>query len=153
MYSGVYEMKVKPGDSLLRMSLRANALFSAISGLALATGSYAIGPRIGVEPSWIVLAVGLGLLPFALDLFINSRRERIDLGKVKQAIAGDVLWVTGSIVVLTVDPTGLSTAGFVTIAAVAVVVAEFAFLQWVGLRRAEAAYASATTSTSISSRG
>lgn len=134
-------MKAKTDDLLLRRALRGNALFSTVSGLALAAGAFAIGPRIGVEPSWIVLLVGLGLLPFAFDLFTNAARQRVDLARAKTAIAGDVAWVVGSIAVILIDPTGLTTAGVVTIAIVAAVVADFAMLQWLGLRRAAAAYA------------
>ena len=76
-------MKAKSGDLLLRRALKANAAFSAVSGLSLATGSYAIGPRIGVEPSWIILLVGFGLLAFAFDLFTNAVRVKVDLSKVK----------------------------------------------------------------------
>ena len=130
-------MKASSSEYLLRMSLRANAAFSAISGVILATGAFAIAPGIGVEPSWIVLIVGLGLLPFAVDLFINSRREKIDVSRVKQAIVGDALWVVASIAVLTVNPTGLTGIGFAAVTAVAVVVSEFAFFQWLGLRRAQ----------------
>ncbi len=133
-------MKAKTGDLLLRRSLVANAVFSAVSGLVLAVGSYAIAPRLGIEPSWIVLIVGLGLLPFAYDLFTNATKDRVDLGKAKTAITGDIAWVAGSIVILAIDPTGLTIAGFVTIALVAAVVAEFAVLQWLGYRRARSAY-------------
>lgn len=142
-------MKAKSGDFLLRRSLRANALFSSVSGLALVAGSYSIGPRIGVEPSWIVLIVGLGLLPFAYDLFSNATKTRIDLTRVKVAIAGDITWVVASIAVIVIDPTGLTTAGIVTIAVVAAVVAEFALLQWIGFRRARAAYAVHARSTTV----
>ncbi len=129
-------MKANSGDFLLRRALRANGVFSTVSGgLALAAGSYAIGPRLGVEPSWIVLLVGLGLLLFAFDLFANAARIDISLSKVKSAIAGDIAWIAGSIAVILIDPTGLTTAGVVTIAIVAAVVAEFAMLQWIGLRR------------------
>lgn len=134
-------MKAITSDHLIRRALRFNALFSAVSGLALATGSYAIGPRIGVEPSWIVLAVGLGLLPFALDLFVNASRSKVDLGKVKMAIAGDFVWVAASIALIVIDPTGLTISGFVTVAFVAAVVADFAVLQLVGYKRAQTAYA------------
>lgn len=129
-------MNRKDSDQLLRLALRGNALFSAVSGLVLAAGSYAIAPRLGVEPSWIVLAVGIGLLPFAFDLFVNSARLRIDHGRVKTAIAADIAWVAGSVAVVVIDPTGLTTAGYVTIVVVAAVVADFALLQWIGFRRA-----------------
>ncbi len=138
-------MKANSGDSLLRRALRANAAFSTVSGITLAAGSYAIGPRIGVEPSWIVLLVGLGLLPFAFDLYVNAARARMDLAKVKMAIAGDIAWIAGSVAVIVIDPTGLTTAGLITIAVVAAVVGEFAFLQWVGFRRAREAYSAETT--------
>lgn len=135
-------MKANNDDLLLRRALRANAAFSTMSGLTLVVGSYLIGPWIGVEPSWIVLLVGLGLLPFAYSLFANAKREVVNLGEVKSAIAGDIAWVIGSITVVVVDPTGLTTAGIVTILLIAAVVADFALLQWMGLRRVSASRAS-----------
>lgn len=128
-------MKVILNDSLLRTSLRGNAVFSAASGITLAASSYAIAPLLGVEPSWILLIIGLGLLPFAYDLFTNSVRQEVHTGRAKQAIAADVAWVVASVVILTTDPVGFTTVGFITVALVAAVVADFAFLQWLGLRR------------------
>ncbi len=142
-------MTAKNGDSLLRATMRANAAFSTVSGLILAAGSYAIGPRIGVEPSWIVLIVGLGLLPFAFELITNSRKQIVDLGRVRQAVAGDFAWVIASVVIMFVDPTGLTTTGYIAISGVAVVVATFALLQWNGSRRARIAYRDSETESRL----
>ncbi len=125
---------------MLKWALRANALFSAASGLVLVSGSYLIAPRLGIDPSWTLLIVGLGLLPFAVDLFINSGKGGIDISKVKVAVAGDIAWIAGSVAVIVIDPTGLTTVGVGTVGAVAAVVGNFAILQWIGLKRAQHAY-------------
>ena len=132
---GVLEV-LPDGFGFLRWALRGNALFSAISGIALAIGAFWLGPRLGVQPSWILAIVGLGLIPFAVDLFFNSSRTVVDIRRAKLAIAGDAAWIVGSIAVLLIDPTGLTTAGTIAVIAVAVLVADFAVAQTLGVRRA-----------------
>jgi hypothetical protein len=121
-------------DATLRTALRANAVFSALCGAVLAAGSGVLGPWLGI-PSTALVGVGVGLLPWAFLLYRNAGRPEPSLAEARLAVAGDVMWVVGSAVVLVLDPLGFSTAGKVAIAVIALVVADFAIWQSIGLGR------------------
>lgn len=126
-------------STLLRRALAANGIFSLVSGASLAAGSYLIGPEMGIEPAWILIVVGLGLIAFGLGLLRNAGRKIPDLTEARAAVIGDVGWVLGSSVLLVFDPLDLSAAGFAVVIGVAIVVADFALFQTLGLRRAHRA--------------
>lgn len=128
-------------DATLRTALRANAIFSALCGAVLAAGSGVLGPWLGIPPTALVV-VGVGLLPWAFLLYRNAGRPAPSLPEARLAVAGDVIWVVGSAVLLVLDPLGFTTAGKVAIVVIALLVADFAIWQSIGLgrlRRAAAA--------------
>ena len=133
---GTHQQLNKDGDGslFLRRALRGNAVFSTLSAGVLVAGSSVLGPWLGI-PTLALVVVGLGLLPFALFLERNVRRSEVDPGEARLAVAGDVAWVVGSVALLLFDPIGLTTAGQVAVIAVALVVADFAVLQAIGLGR------------------
>lgn len=126
-------MKSTDPQSLLRFALRANAIFSAGSGIALLAASGTLGAVLGVEPSWILLAIGASLVVFAVGLFRNSLLDRVPLGEAKVAVALDVAWVAGSAVLLAASI--LTPWGDAVVAAVGAVVSLFAVLQLLGVQR------------------
>ena len=128
---------IQSNDRLLRNALRGNSLFSTLSGVSFVLAAGQIAEFLGVSPDAAVLIalIGVGLLGFATILFWNAARQTMDLTLAIAAIAGDVLWVLGSFVLLLVDPFGFTTAGHWAILIIADAVAVFAILQFVGLRR------------------
>ncbi len=127
-------MTTTASDRLLRTALLANAEFSLISGLVLAVFSGRIADWIGA-PRLVVLLIGIGLVPWGAYLFIASRREVIRRSDAWSAIVGDDAWVTGTLVLVLGFPTALTSAGNAVAVAVAIVVAGFAVVQFIGLRR------------------
>ena len=119
---------------LLRLALRANACFSAVSGLVLAAAAPALGPWLGIPPLALAV-VGLGLLPFAWLLFRNAARSPLSESEARLAVGADVAWVIGSAALVAFDPLGLTLAGRVAVVVIALCVADFALLQALGLGR------------------
>jgi hypothetical protein len=73
---------------------------------------------------------------FAAGVYAVSRRDPIPAGAVRAVVAANVLWAIGSLVAAIAGWGTPSTAGAVWIVLQAVVVAGFAELQLLGLRRA-----------------
>lgn len=133
-------------DRLLRRTLWGNAAFSVLSGAILAACATPFAAAAAHEPVAVVgldLAilfelVGLGVILFgALCAWIASR-PILPGGLARIVFAADIAWVVGSAVVLLL-PASWTTLGIVGIAAVALVVADLAILEYLGLRRLEAA--------------
>ena len=123
-------------DTLLRNALGANAAFSAISGLALPIAAEPLEAMLGPGASQAVLtALGFALLAFAAILWYCRREPRLTRAVGTIALLLDDLWVIGSLVLLLGFPELFTPFGRVLIGAVAVVVAVFAVLEFVGLRR------------------
>jgi hypothetical protein len=129
-------------DRLLRRTLWGNAVFSVVSGagLAIFAGPFARAAAHGpVEVAGLDLAIvlellGLGVIAFgALCAWVASR-ETLPHAWARVIFAADIAWVAGSILVLAL-PATWTMAGFIGIVAVALVVADLAILEYLGLRR------------------
>lgn len=120
----------------LAAALKANGLFSIASGIVLIAAAGPLGEVTGL-PSPALRIVGLGLVPYAVLLYRWSRRRPLRRSEAWTAIAGDIGWVLGSIVLAATVT--MKTAGLVAVIAVAVIVADFAVAQILGLRRLEPA--------------
>ena len=119
---------------MLTRSLRANAAFSAASGLVLVLGSSILASPFGV-PQVSLIAIGAMLLPFAAFVWWVSTAPR--RGLVSLIIAGDIAWVVSAIVLIAGFPQALSTLGVWALIVATIVVADLAIAQGVGLRRAK----------------
>lgn len=115
---------------LLRVAMTENALFSGASGVALAAGSPWLSGWLGA-PTWVLVAVGLGLVGWAAEL----RRTAGTVVGGRTAVAGDLGWVVGTAVLLLGWPDAMTNAGRIAAEVVAIAVAGFAAWQAVGLRR------------------
>ena len=124
-------------DSLLRHALRGNSAFSGFSGALFILLAAQIAALLGVSPAAEILiaALGAGLLAYAAFLYWASRQPQISPQIGLAAVIADALWVVSSLVILALDPFSFSTAGRWAVLIVADVVAVFAILQFVGLRR------------------
>ena len=123
----------RDSSRLLRGALRSNAAFSTMTGAAMIVASQPIAEFIGITQRWIPIVVGVSLLGFAFGLIRNAARDHIDRVEVGVAVAMDLAWVLGSVVLIAIGL--LSNSGNVLLFAVGDVVLLFAILQWVGLRR------------------
>ena len=122
--------------NLLTATLTTNAVFSGLSGVALTLGAQPMSEWLGI-PTWISIAVGLGLVLFSAQVAMTARNPKPPA--VRMVIAGDVVWVVSAIVLIAIFPDAMSSQGTVALAVVTGVVATFALLQWLGLRSADRA--------------
>jgi hypothetical protein len=133
-------------DRLLRRTLWGNAIFSVVAGAALATfagpfaeaSAHAPVDVAGLDLAIMFQALGLGVIAFgALCAWVASRGI-LSSAWARAIFAADVAWVAGSVLVLAL-PASWTVAGVAGIVAVAVIVADFAILEYLGLRRLNAA--------------
>lgn len=113
----------------LRVRLRQNAAFSALGGIVAAAGCVPVARAMGVADQWwLVLAVGLGLVGFAVLVWVAAARpaDRLVVDAVEISIA-DATWVVASLVVAAGGV--LSAFGVTTVIAQAAVVAFFGLTQ------------------------
>jgi hypothetical protein len=120
--------------SLLRLALLADAAASGVMGVLLAAGADPLAGWLGL-PLALLREVGLLLIPYAALLAYLATRAATPRLPAQLIVAGNVLWVIGSAMLLIsglVAPTALGTAFVI---AQALIVAILAELQVMGLRR------------------
>jgi hypothetical protein len=129
-------------DRLLRRTLWGNAVFSIVSGAVLAAfaqpfadvAAHAPIAVMGLDLAFVFELLGLGVVGFgALCAWVASR-EMLPEGWARVIFAADLAWVAGSVLVLAL-PASWTTAGIAGIAVVALIVADIAVLEYLGLRR------------------
>ena len=116
---------------LLMRTLEANAVFSAVSGIALIAIALAGTDGFGVPP-WMLDIVGAGLVPFAWIVHRTARNPEPML--VRLIVGADVAWVAAAAVILLGFPGTLSPTGSIALAVASLVVADLAVMQYVGMR-------------------
>lgn len=119
-------------QKMLRNALRGNAAFSTLSGLTLIlfNGYF----KNLFEANFALWPLGIGLLLFAAQLIYLTSKQEMPSKEVKLIIGMDLLWVIGSVVLL-LAISGIPAPGRWVIILVAVMVADFALFQYVGLRK------------------
>jgi len=122
-------------DQLIRNALRANSLFSGISGVIILFDSGFLVDFMGAGTSLFYLALGVDLLIYAAVLFYFSGQASMDKRVAWFAIDADVLWVLGSAVILLGNMFDISIAGKWLILIIADIVLVFAIVQYLGIRR------------------
>ena len=102
-------------------------------------GAKPLAALLGALPPAVVTAVGVGLVLFAAGVFGAAQRASLREAEVRAVIAADVAWVVASAALLVFWPDLLSTAGRWVVGLCAIGVADFAALQYLGLRGLTAA--------------
>ena len=124
----------------LRFALLADAVASGATGLMMIAGADLLTGLLGL-PVALMREAGLLLVPYvALVAFVGTR-QAIPHGVVRAIIALNIAWVAGSIGLLMSGIVAPTVLGYAFVIFQAVVVGVFAELQFIGLRRAQAATA------------
>lgn len=118
---------------LLR-ALRLNAMFSGASAVFLLLAAPWIAAQLGLHGTLPVYIVGGFLALFAVQLAKIVRTGNIRTGEVIGIIAGDLAWVLGTVVLVGLFYSSLTTVGLLMVDTVALAVLVFAILQIRGLR-------------------
>jgi hypothetical protein len=127
---------------LLATTLTVNAVATALSGVALTVGAIPLAPAFGLPGPLPLAAFGLALVAFALYVWW-VRKEPLDLAHARAVFTMDVAYVVASVALIVAWPGALSSLGRIAVALMADVVAVFALLEFVGLRRARRGTATA----------
>jgi hypothetical protein len=119
-----------PRSSLsLRTLLWIDAATCAGFGAILALGSREIGALVQISPGFL-LYVGLALLPMAAVIAIAAWPRTVDRRAARLVVAGNVLWVAASVVVVIAGWVEPNAVGLAFIAGQAVAVAVLAAFEY-----------------------
>lgn len=121
-------------SSWLRRAVQADGAFSALSGAACIIDAGWLAAQLGV-PSIAMVVLGVVLIGYAALLFAVAAREPISRRLVVAALALDAMWVLDSAVLLAGGWLALTPAGWWIVVVVALLVADFGVLKYIGLRR------------------
>jgi hypothetical protein len=120
--------------TFLRNALLADALVSGATGALMALAAGLLEPILQV-PATLLRVAGLALLPYAAFVAMLARRDVLPRGMVWAVVACNALWALDCVALLFTGWIDPSLLGVAFVLMQAVVVAAFAELQVVGLRR------------------
>ena len=122
----------------LRRVLLADAVTSGATGLLMMLGASLLAELLGM-PAALLDYAGLVLLPFAALVAYLATRESLWRPAVWAVIACNALWAADSVLLLLTGWIEANKLGVAFVIAQALVVAVFAELEYVGLRRSDGA--------------
>jgi len=130
--------------SLNRNLLKSIMLFDGVFSVATAFGLFAfsgpIGTLVGPHATPIIVnGFAAFFVLWGAFHFAVGRQERPSPAAVRVGIAGDALWILGSIAVLLLARDGLTLTGIGLITVAAVAVADILLLKQIGLGRQQRA--------------
>ena len=140
--TGSYANPVTQGSTndrfiFLRRILVGNAIFSTLCALILLIDTGPVALFLGWPLLWPLRMIGIGLLPFALFVFQIARQSPLSRWLAWVVVGMDLAWIVSSMAILLLDwPATTTVSGWWTVGVIAEIVATFAILQVLGLRRA-----------------
>ncbi|WP_420135479.1 hypothetical protein [Rhodopseudomonas sp.] len=123
---------------LLRRALQADALVSGAMALLLVTGASTLAPLLAL-PQPLLLETGLFLIAYAAFVGWLGSRPALQRPLVLLVIIGNALWTLASIALLISSAVAPNALGIAFVVMQAIAVGVFAELQYMGLKRSEAA--------------
>ncbi len=118
--------------------LYANAGFCLFSALVIVLFSGLLARYVINLPSLVFIALAVGLILFALDVFLTARQVAPTRGKVLYIFYADLAWVLLTPVVMVALNDRLTRLGNLVLVDIALIVSAFAALEWLALRKREA---------------
>ena len=127
-----------PQRTFLSRALLENALVTALLGAVLLLGAAQLDTWLGVNV-YVLVAVGLGLIGYALELTLWARSSQWLRSGGKLAVAGDTVALIGAIGTIAFTDV-LTNEGEIALALIAAVIATFVVLQSIWLAKLEETY-------------
>lgn len=119
--------------NLLKYTLLVDGIVSVVAGAAFLGFSGLVAELIGPAfTGGIIMSLGAFLFVWGLFHLAMSSQATAPTGGMRLAIAGDALWILGSIAVLVADWNGLTAIGATFIAVMTVAVADIMLLKMKG---------------------
>ncbi|TKK91712.1 hypothetical protein FDA94_02770 [Herbidospora galbida] len=125
---------VTDSTKFLRLTLVSDAVVTGGNGLTYLLFAAPVSSLLGPEAG-LLRGIGAFLVVYALAVGLLSTRHPISRAATTAVIALNLLWTLGSVAAVLAGALTLTTIGAVWALAQAVVVAAFAALQIIGLRR------------------
>ncbi len=122
------------GPTVLARIFALDRFTVSASAVALTLGASPIAGLLD-WPTWIVLAIGVGFIPYGWMLHTIVRSEAYASSAARASAVGDALWVLASLAVIVLAADATSTAGMWIIAAQALMVADIGLIKVIGWRR------------------
>jgi hypothetical protein len=126
---------------LLRQALLSDAVTTAACAALMIAGAGFLEGLLGL-PATLLRVAGLVLIPFVAYVAMLGMRERVSRMAVWSVIGLNALWVVDSVLLLVSGYVAPTAAGIAFVLAQAAVVALYAELQFMGLRRSTPTVAS-----------
>jgi hypothetical protein len=130
-------MTLSRPSPFLRFALLADAIASGATGLSMTFFSGTLSGLLSL-PADLLFYSGLILVPYAVLVGYLSRRETLPRWTVLAVIVTNALWAADCLLLMFSGWIAPSALGYAFIGMQALVVAAFAELQYVGLRRSTA---------------
>lgn len=121
-------------SGLLRFGIQIDAAISGAAGLALLLGAAPLEAWLGIAAQYL-WPVGLLFVLYAAGLAYRSTRPNVNRRFAWAVIILNTIWVVDSLILLASGILPLTTVGWWTILIQALIVADFAIIQYVGVRR------------------
>jgi hypothetical protein len=131
-------MRLFRTSTFLRWVLYADAATCIASGLLMLFGSAVLEQSFGL-PAELSRYAGASLFPFAAFLIYLAGRENLSPPPVWTVIILNAIWTVGSFLLLLTGSVASNELGNLFVAVQALGVAVFAGLEYIGLRKSEAA--------------
>jgi hypothetical protein len=123
------------GDTnLARLALQADGALCTAMGVGLLAGAVPVADFTGF-PLAVPIVLGLGLIPYGIELFVLARR-RATRGTLLTIAALNIAWVIASALPLLTGVAALTTGGNWAVGIIALLVADLAALQLYAARKA-----------------
>ncbi|MGV3551412.1 hypothetical protein [Rhizobium sp.] len=120
--------------NLLKYTLLVDGIVCTAAGAGFLGFSSLVAEMIGpASTGGVIVALGAFLVLWGLFHLAMSRQDMASAGGVRVAIAGDALWIVGSIAVLVMGWDGLTSIGAAFIAVMTVAVADIMLLKMKGM--------------------
>jgi hypothetical protein len=136
MFSHQHEQRITDMMNInLKNGLMINAILTGITGLGLVLfAELSAIYLIPGAPVWLIAALGIALVLFAIDVGIIARWKLASVPLVGFVFVADLLWVIGVPAILMLMPSAFTSLGVIASLAVTAAVACFALIEWQGLK-------------------
>jgi len=115
----------------LQKTFQLDAMFSAVSAISMITLAPLAMPLIAPDiPVAVMIAVGIGLIPWAAFNFYMSRHDNPNARLFRMNLNGDILWILLSAAIIMFAQQSLTMIGIAAIVGAAVIVADFAWFKY-----------------------
>ncbi|MFI9510768.1 hypothetical protein [Nocardia sp. NPDC052566] len=125
-----------PGDKLLRLSLRTDAVVTTGNGLAYLALSGPLETLLGLDQK-IGIPIGVFLTLYGLAVAVTGLPKTINTTAATVVAAGNTAWVVVSLAALVEGALDLNLVGSIWTVMQAGTVGAFAAMQYLGVRRAK----------------